>query len=100
MSRIPLRPRSPARLRTTEQDRVAALCDGVVGVVRMAGALHDAGRAVSLDGLGDMVGLLCARTLDLPPEQSRALRPRLTNLDRALADLAARIAEPSTTGMP
>jgi hypothetical protein len=92
MSRIPLRPRSSAR--TTEQERVVSLCDGVVGVVRMAGALHDSGRAVSLDGLGDMVGLLCARTLDLPPEQSRALRPCLADLDRALADLAARIAEP------
>ena len=53
-------------------------------MLRMTRALVAGGRNVDLMGLERQVGLLCAKSLDLPPEQGRALRPVLINL---LADL-------------
>ena len=55
-------------------------------MLRMAHALVTRGRNVDLTGLERQIGLLCAKTLDLPPEDGRELRPVLINL---LADLDA-----------
>jgi hypothetical protein len=50
-------------------------------------------RTIDLQGLDGEVGSVCARILDLPPEQGRALRPALlalrTSLDRLTAAVAA-----------
>jgi hypothetical protein len=53
-------------------------------LLRMTRALVTGGREVDLKGLEHQVGLLCAKTLDLPPEEGRELRPVLAGL---LADL-------------
>ena len=55
-------------------------------MLRMAHALVARGRNVDLTGLERQIGLLCAKTLDLPPEDGRELRPVLIHL---LADLDA-----------
>ena len=68
--------------------------DGIVATVRIARALVQAGRQVDLGGLDRMVGLLCARVLDLPPEQGRTLRPRLLALLAELDELNGALAPP------
>jgi hypothetical protein len=54
---------------------------------------------VNLDGMDQMVGRLCARCLDLPPEEGRLLRPRLAELlsdiDALHAALAGQGEEPA-----
>jgi hypothetical protein len=65
---------------------VRHLADGIAATLRMARAMVEGQRDVDLQGLDGMIGLLCARALDLPPDQGRALRPRLIEL---LADVDA-----------
>ena len=77
---------------TTLVDAVIALADGVANTIRLARALADTQRTINLDGLPNMIGLLCARALDLPPEHGRTLRGRLLELDRDLAALTLTIA--------
>lgn len=70
---------------------VEALADGVAATLRVARGLLDAKRQVDLAGLDRMVGPLCAKALDLAPEQGRLLRPRLQTLQQELDVLAARM---------
>lgn len=51
--------------------------DGVMQTLGVARGLVEAGRHVDLAGLEDQVGLLCAKALDLPPEDGRAVRADL-----------------------
>lgn len=67
----------------------ADLADGLARTLRIAEALHAARRHVDLAGLDDLIGRLCARVLDLPPDQGRTLRPCLV----ALCEQADRFAE-------
>lgn len=71
-----------------------ALAEGISATLRMARALIEGHRQVDLAGLDGMVGLLCARALDLPPEQGRALRPRLLLLLAELDGLNGALAPP------
>ena len=71
-----------------------ALADGVSATLRIARGLIEGHRQVDLAGLEAMVGWLCARALDLPPEQGRALRPRLALLLTELDDLTGALAPP------
>lgn len=64
----------------SRQPAAEQAAEGVAGMLRIARGMIDAGRRVQLDGLDQMVGRLCARCLDLPPEEGRALRPRLVAL--------------------
>lgn len=57
-----------------------AYADGVAQTLGVARGLVDAGRMVDLAGLEDQVGLLCAKTLDLPREEGRAMRGELVAL--------------------
>lgn len=57
-----------------------AYADGVAQTLGVARGLVDAGRAVDLAGLQDQVGLLCAKALDLPREEGRAMRGELVAL--------------------
>jgi hypothetical protein len=52
----------------------------IAAVVGMASRLAGSGVAVDLNGLDRQVGLLCAKTLDLPPDQGRQMLPCLTSL--------------------
>ena len=84
---IPGRP-APTDM-TSLVNAVIALADGVATTIRIARALSDAQRPIDLTGLDNVVGLLCARMLDLPLEHGRALRHRLAMLDGELNALAA-----------
>src|SRR6476469_6006414 len=66
---------------------VRALSDELTNIVGVARALVEAGRDVDLAGLDRQVGLLCARTLDLPPDEGRSLRPRLIALSGTVETL-------------
>lgn len=73
--------------------RAVGLLDAATHLLMLARALVQARRALDLEGLDTLVGRACAACLDLPPQQGRALRPRLaallTELD-ALGDAIAR----------
>ena len=56
------------------------LGDQISHVLHVARALAASGRQVDISGLEREVGRLCAQTLDLEPEQGRALRPMLAGL--------------------
>ena len=63
---------------------VDQMADGVGATLRVARSLLQSGRQVDVEGLDRIIGVLCARTLDLPPEQGRIVRPRLAILLREL----------------
>ncbi len=54
-----------------------ALAEQVQRIVAVTRALAGSGRRVDLSGLDGAAGLLCAKTLDLPPDQGRLARPQL-----------------------
>ena len=60
--------------------RVTVLIEQAQKLIQIARALAATNRPVDLDGLADLVGLLCAQTLDLQPEQGRMLRAPMTAL--------------------
>lgn len=55
---------------------------------RLARALAEAGERIDLAGLTTHVGLLCAKALDLAPEQGREMRAELITLRGDLDALA------------
>jgi len=57
-----------------------AFADTVTQTLSVARGLVGAGHAVDLTGLEDQVGLLCAKALDLPPAEGRAMRTELIAL--------------------
>jgi hypothetical protein len=57
-----------------------AMADSIGASLATTRGLLLAGRRVDLSGLNDLCGRLCARSLDLPPEQGRMLSPRLRML--------------------
>jgi len=57
----------------------------MVGIAR---ALVEAGRAIDLTGIDSQVGLLCAKSLDLPAGDGRRVRPRLIALFGSMEALA------------
>jgi hypothetical protein len=57
-----------------------AFADDVTQTLRVACGLVEAGRYVDLAGLEDQIGLLCAKALDLPPDEGRAIRGELACL--------------------
>lgn len=69
-----------------EQARASALA--LRQTASLARALAGAGRAIDLTGLDGQVGLLCARSLDLPPQEGRAFSQELEVLLTELEDLA------------
>ena len=91
-------------LRRVEADKTPlraaqAMATGLLHTVRIAAALIEAGRTVDLGGIDDLIGRLCARALDLPPEQGSKVAPDLrrllTEIDRLHARLAGRADPPS-----
>jgi len=66
-----------------------AFADGVTQTLGVARGLVEAGRYVDLGGLEDQVGLLCAKALDLPPEEGRAVRGELLVLLTRVEALSA-----------
>jgi hypothetical protein len=75
--------------------KLDALADGVLATLRTARGLVDSGRRIDLAGLDDMVGLLCAQALDLPPAEGRAALTRLEHIGAELDLLAAVMPAPA-----
>lgn len=66
--------------RATPLDRARDLAVSLGGTLRLAQALAVAGRRIDLGGLEGPIGLLCAKSLDLPPEEGRQMRILLIEL--------------------
>jgi hypothetical protein len=64
----------------TPSDEVRAYAEQLTKLVDFTRALVDANRKVDLTGLECEIGLLCAKSLDLPPDEGRRIRPRLLAL--------------------
>ena len=77
---------------------VRALATELTRTIDLARELTELGRAIDLTGLDRQVGLLCAKSLDLPPDDGRRIRPRLIALSGSMEALSraltARIAPP------
>ena len=71
---------------------VRALAEELTKMVGVANALVEAGRAIDLTGLDSQVGLLCAKSLDLPPDEGRRIRPRLIALFGTIEALSRTLA--------
>ena len=56
------------------------MASGLLRTVRIAAALVAAGRRIDLSGIDDLIGRLCARVLDLPPEQGALMGEDLRRL--------------------
>lgn len=69
--------------------RFGAMVQGVEGVIVIATALAARARPIDLAGLTDTIGLLCARALDLAPDDGRAVRASLAALNEKLDALEA-----------
>jgi hypothetical protein len=67
---------------------VRALAEDLTKIVGLACALTESGRAIDLTGLERQVGLLCAQSLDLPPDEGRRVRPRLLALSGSMEVLS------------
>ena len=64
----------------TPTNGIRDFAEQLKNVVDTARALVDANREVDLTGLDREIGLLCAKSLDLPPDEGRRIRPRLIAL--------------------
>ena len=69
------------------QAQIRALAEQVRHTMAVARGLLTGGRRVDLTGLDRGVGLLCAKALDLPPDQGRAARVELLRLVAELDSL-------------
>lgn len=71
---------------------VSALADELTKTMAVARSLVSSGRRIDLTDLDNSVGLLCAKSLDLPPQAGRVMRPRLivllSEVDALLRELA------------
>lgn len=74
-------------------EHVSAFADSVCRTLRVARALVEADRDVALAGLENTVGMLCARTLDLPPDLGLEMRRKLVALREETEALTAALAE-------
>lgn len=84
---------SPSAPDAAAAEYVAALAEGIERMLSLAEAMVAAGRSLDLSGLDQAVGLLCAKALDLPPEEASRIRPQLIASLRALDRLSASLRE-------
>ena len=63
------------------------ISEGLARTICIARGLVENGRDVDMAGLDRGVGLLCAKVLDLPPDNGQAIRPHLQALLSAVNDL-------------
>jgi hypothetical protein len=84
----------------TPLGRARSLAASACNTVRLSRALVAAKRQIDLAGLDGVVGLLCAKALDLPPEQGRSLGPDLAALMREIDRLRDLIADAAVMAAP
>jgi hypothetical protein len=78
-------------------DSMRGLADSLSQMLRMTRALVAGGRSVDITGLDRQIGLLCDKTLDLPPEDGRTLRPLLVSLLTDLDALSSAVINQAST---
>ena len=83
---------APSRQPAAEQE-----VEAVAAMLRLASGMLASSRRLDLAGMDQMVGRLCARCLDLPPEEGRAMRPHLAGLLAEIDALNATIPVPPGT---
>ncbi|MCQ8241676.1 hypothetical protein [Rhizosaccharibacter radicis] len=71
----------------------------LVAMLDVAASLARTGVGVSLEGLEDRVGMLCAQTLDLGPDAAASVRPILLRLRNRLDGVTA-LLKPPDPGTP
>ncbi len=74
-----------------------AFADDVTQTLGVARGLVEAGRYVDLTGLEDQIGLLCAKALDLPPDEGRAIRGDLVGMLARVEALSAALLHAHTS---
>jgi len=88
----------PASYAAADQDSaetlLITLAERLNRTAAVARALILAGRTVDLAGIEDGVGLLCAKTLDLPRDQGRHVLPSLLAVLDQLTSLTAALHNP------
>lgn len=77
LATVPVQQTSPLDADHTRLGRALALAGGLVNTIRLSRTLAESGREIDLAGLDGVIGLLCAKVLDLPPDQGRSLLPEL-----------------------
>jgi hypothetical protein len=87
----------PSPQAETPMDAVRALANELMRLISAARALVEAGGDIDLADFDNQVGLLCIRTLDLPPDQGRLLRPRLIALSGSVEGLSRAIVARATS---
>ncbi len=80
-------PTPDSEFNTEAMNAALALCDAVTRTVGIAHVLIKSGQQVDLTGLDRGIGLLCAKSLDLPPAMGRSLRPRLAAVLQKLDEM-------------
>ena len=75
-------------------ETLAALADRINNSLAVARALVLAGRTVDLGGLQDGIGVLCAKTLDLPGDEGRRMLPLLHETLAQLDSMARALRAP------
>jgi len=75
------------------QSQVLALAEQTGRMLAIANAMVASGRRVELAGLQNNAGLLCAKTLDLPPAETGFARAELIRLVASLDALAGNMRE-------
>lgn len=74
--------------------------DGVCALLQLARGMTDAGRRVDLGGLEGLVGRLCARSLDLMPDEGRRMALLLAGLLAEIDALHGVMARHAALGAP
>jgi hypothetical protein len=85
----------PPHLAEAPLATVRACLEQLGHTVTIAHRLVQAGKWVDLTGLDAEMGYVCARVLDLPLDEGRALRPELVGLRTELDALTAAVATPA-----
>ncbi len=84
----------------TRIGRTRSLAGGIVTTIRLSRALVDTGRRVDLAGLESVIGLLCAKALDLQPEQGREMVPELSAMLQEIDGLCVALTAAMTPSDP
>lgn len=88
-------PHNPTAIAEPTVAAVRELAEELTRMIAVAHALVDAGRSIDLAGLDGQIGLLCAKTLDLPQNDGQRARPRLIALAASVEALSrALVARP------
>jgi hypothetical protein len=75
-------------------EAVRRFAGALAGTARVARALIETGERIDLTGLTAQVGLLCAKALDLAPEQGQQVRVELITLRSDFDLLAHALGQP------